>query len=85
MSERSNVFISVHPPLVWDQAAVSAARAGYSRHRFPDPSPGDAVPEGSHDPCGQFVGGSAGSPFPAGCGPDNRGFSTRYLIWLRSM
>lgn len=42
MSERSNVFISMHPPLVWDQAVVSATRAGYSRHRFPDPSPGDA-------------------------------------------
>lgn len=35
-------FVSVHPPLVWDPALVSAARAGYSRHRFPDTTPGDA-------------------------------------------
>lgn len=35
-------FVSVHPPLVWDLAVVSAARAGYSRHRFLDPTPGDA-------------------------------------------
>lgn len=59
-------FVSVHPPLIWDPAVVSAAGAkGFQASlsgSYPRGCRGVAVPEGSHDPCGQFVGGSAGTP-----------------------